>query len=115
MSFSRPAVSNRRQVYLALSSSIEGQLRDGYARRHAAGLDTQATLADKIGVRRTAINKRLLGKTNMTTETLADMVWALGYCIDVHIYDPFEPLERAGSDGPAASSRRRRKIPGGSR
>jgi hypothetical protein len=90
MSFSLPAVSNRRQVYLALASSIESQLRDAYAKRHAAGLDNQSTLAAKIGVDRSAINRRLLGKINMTEETIADMVWALGYCIDVVIYDPYE-------------------------
>lgn len=90
MSFSRQVVSNRRQVFLSLSSAVDSQLRDAYAKRHASGLDNQTTLANKIGVDRSAINRRLLGKTNMTIETLADMVWALGYCIDVYIYDPFE-------------------------
>ena len=70
MSFSRPAVSNRRQVFLALASSIESQLRDAYAKRHAAGLDNQTTLAEKVGVHRSAINKRLLGKTNMTEDRM---------------------------------------------
>src|SRR2546423_1434876 len=95
MSFSRQDVSNRRQVYLALASSIDGQLRDAYAKRHAAGLDNQTTIANKIGVHRSAINRRLLGKTNMATDTLADMVWALGYCIDVLIYDPYEHSSNA--------------------
>jgi hypothetical protein len=26
----------------------------------------------------------------MTTETIADMVWALGQCIEVDIFDPFD-------------------------
>lgn len=89
MSFSRQAVSNRRQVYLSLSSTIEGKLRDAYAKRHAAGLDTQASIAAKLGVNRSAINRRLTGRINMTIETIADMVWALGYCIEVDIFDPY--------------------------
>src|SRR5215831_14419973 len=90
MSFSHRPPSNRRQVYLSLAGSIEGQLRDAYAKRHAAKLDTQTSIAEKLGVDRSAVNRRLTGKTNMTVETLADMVWALGYCIDVNIFDPYE-------------------------
>lgn len=80
--------SNRRQVYLALSAKIEGELRDLYAKRNLAGDETQASLAEKLNVNRSVINKRLTGHRNITLETLADMVWVLGGCIDVEIFDP---------------------------
>jgi DNA-binding phage protein len=79
---------NRRQTYLALASQIEGQLRDAYARRYEAKGETQSSLAAKLGVDRSAIHRRLTGRTNMTIETIADMVWALGHCIKVEIFDP---------------------------
>ena len=90
MSFSRRPPSNRHQVYLNLSGSIDSQLRDAYAKRHEAGLDTQVSVGEKLGVGRSVINRRLLGHTNMGIETLADMVWALGYCITVDIFNPFD-------------------------
>lgn len=81
---------NRRQVYLALASQIEGQLRDAYAKRHDEDNETQSSLAEKLGVDRSAVHRRLTGRVNMTIETLADMVWALRRCIKVEIFDPDE-------------------------
>ena len=85
---SRRRIDPRRRIYLSLAGQIEGQLRDAYARKHAAGLETQSSLAQKLGVNRSAVHHRLMGRTNMTIETIADMVWALGYAIRVRIYDP---------------------------
>ena len=90
MTSSRYEPNNRRQVYLALSGQIEGQLRDAYVEKNLAGLENQSSLALKLGVNRSVVHKRLMGSRNMTIETIADMVWALGNCIDVHIYDPAE-------------------------
>lgn len=83
----------RRKVYLALSSSIEGQLREAFARLHEEGGLTQASVAARLGVNRSEVNRRLSGRRNMTIETVADMVWALGQCIDVNIFDPAERPE----------------------
>ncbi len=79
---------NRRAVYLQLVGSIDSQLREAYARLHHEGGETQSSVAAKLGVDRSAVNRRLSGQTNMTVETLADMVWALGQCIKVDIFDP---------------------------
>ena len=88
MPSSRAKPSLRRQVYLALSSKIESQLRDLFtARAEDDGL-TQSAVADKLGINRSVVSRRLNGRTNMTVETIAEMVWAGGGCIDVKIYDP---------------------------
>ena len=79
---------NRRAVYLALVGSVEGQLRDAYARRHDSDQETQASLAAKLGVDRSVVHRRLTGRSNMTLETVADMVWGLGHCIQIEIFDP---------------------------
>lgn len=86
-SFSRKP-NNRRSVYLKLAGEIEGQLRQAYAKRNEQKRETQVSVAEKLGVDRSAVNRRLVGRTNMTIETIADMVWALGHCIKVEIFDP---------------------------
>jgi hypothetical protein len=87
---SRRKPDPRRQIFLKLSSQIEGQLRDAYAKKYDAGVLNQSSLADKLGVNRSAVHHRLLGRTNMTIETIADMVWGLDHDIEVKIFDPAE-------------------------
>jgi hypothetical protein len=84
----RTKIDDRHQVFLVLSAEIERQLREAYDLRFRQGLANQSSLATKLDVDRSVIHRRLTGRTNMTTETLADMVWALNHCIHVHIYDP---------------------------
>lgn len=81
---------NRRSIFLKLAGDIEGQLRQAFAKRSEKDGLTQAALADKLGVDRSSINRRLSGASNMTIETIADMVWGLGFCIQVDIFDPAE-------------------------
>lgn len=84
----------RRQIYLALVAKVESQLRDMFtARSEECGL-TQAAIAEKLNIHRSAVTRRLNGRSNMTLETVADMVWAVGGCIDVDIYDPASRPDR---------------------
>lgn len=75
-------------MFLKLSGMIEGQLRDAYAKKFEAGALNQSSLADKLGVNRSAVHHRLMGQTNMTIETIADMVWGLDHDIELRIFDP---------------------------
>jgi DNA-directed RNA polymerase subunit N (RpoN/RPB10) len=84
----RTKIEGRRQVYLNLAAQIEGQLRAAYDQKYKAGEATQSSLADKLGVNRSCIHRRLMGHTNMTTETIADMVWGLDFAVKVSIFDP---------------------------
>jgi hypothetical protein len=86
----RTQLNARRRAYVLLAAQIEQQLREAYDKRFRAGLATQSSLADKLGVNRSAVHHRLMGHTNMTIETIADMVWALDYAIEVKIFDPSE-------------------------
>jgi plasmid maintenance system antidote protein VapI len=87
-------IDRRRQVFLLLAGQIERQLREAYDRKFKAGEATQSSVAEKLGVNRSAVHRRLTGHTNMTVETIADMVWALDYAIDVNIYDPADLTAR---------------------
>lgn len=81
-------------MYLALVSKVEGQIRDVFTKRAEAEGLTQAAVAEKLGIHRAVVNRRLNGRTNMTIETIADMAWAIGACVDVDIYDPIERPDR---------------------
>jgi hypothetical protein len=85
---SRSKPDARRKTFLNLSAQIEGQLRAAYDEKLQAGLVNKSGLAKKLGVNRSAISRRLMGHINMTTETIADMVWGLDYAIKVEIFDP---------------------------
>lgn len=88
MPFSRRTTDARRIAFLNLASQIESQLRDEFERQHAEGKTSQAILSKKLGVNKSAIHRRLMGCVNMTTETIADMVWALDCAIKVKICEP---------------------------
>lgn len=90
MPSSRRTTDLRRRTYLALVSRVESQLRELFAKRCEQDGLSQAALADKLGVNRSVIHRRLTGRSNMTLETLADMAWGVGGCIDLDIYDPAE-------------------------
>jgi transcriptional regulator with XRE-family HTH domain len=91
---SRAKPNLRRQIYLALVGKVEGQIRDVFTKKAETDGLTQAQVAAKLGVGRSVVHRRLTGRTNMTVETLADMAWAIGACIEVDIYDPLERPEK---------------------
>lgn len=93
MPFSRNQTNPRRNTFLALAGAIESRLRDIYASKHEKEGLTQQAIADKLGIGRSVVNRRLKGSQNMTTEAIADMVWALGQCIEIKIYDPQEKCD----------------------
>jgi len=97
----------RRRMFLMLSGQIEGQLRDAYAKRHAQGV-TQSRIAQRLGINRAAVNHRLKGETNMTIETIADMVWALDYDIDIDIFDPTDRMKNSLARPPVEA---RKSVP----
>jgi hypothetical protein len=84
----------RRQIFLGLASKVEGQLRDLYEKRGREGVN-QTMISKKLGCNKSLITRRLNGRSNMTIETLADMVWAGGGCVTIDIFDP---KDRVGSN-----------------
>lgn len=87
MPSSRRPLNARRKLFLKLSSQIAGQLREIYARKHAAGETNQTKLAEKLEVNRSVVNRRLLSRANMTEESIADMIWALDSDFELRIFE----------------------------
>jgi transcriptional regulator with XRE-family HTH domain len=75
-------------MYLKLAGMVESQLREAFGHRHEESGLTQSDIARLLEVDRSTIHNRLSGLTNMTIETIANMVWAMDYDIDVKVFDP---------------------------
>lgn len=107
--FRHEMISQRRLTFLSLAGQIGSQLRDAYDKKHRKEGLTQTSIASVLGIDKSAVNHRLRGLVNMTIESIADMVWALGYEIRTWIYDPHEFAADAFAelavrgDGPALS------------
>lgn len=86
MSFSRKK-DQRRLTYLRFITSIENQLREKFIERAETDGLTQAAIAEKLGVNRSSIHRRLTGQVNMTSETISDMLWALGCQGELNLID----------------------------
>jgi hypothetical protein len=80
--------SPRRRVFLSLIGDIERDLRMAFSRWAKENNETQAGLAKILDVNRSVVHRRLTGRANLTIETIADMAWALGYCIRIVIFHP---------------------------
>jgi transcriptional regulator with XRE-family HTH domain len=80
--------SARRRVFLNLIAEIEGGLRAAFIRWSKENNENQSGLADRLGISRSVVSRRLTGRVNLTIATIADMIWAMGYCIRIEIFHP---------------------------
>jgi DNA-binding phage protein len=49
---------------------------------------TQQSIAEKIGVNRSVINRQLMGEENLTLRSVADLAWALGWDLSFKLEKP---------------------------
>jgi DNA-binding phage protein len=82
----RTKVDPARQLVLAVLGSFDRGLRAAYAAEFTAGKTNKSRLAQKMGIHRSVIGRRLAGATNMTIETLAETVTALGWGVEPRFY-----------------------------
>ena len=78
----------RRRVFLSLAAEIDNGLRAAYGARFEQGRTNQTRLAEKIGVHRSVIHRRLTGRMNLTLQSIADLVWGLDWGVTVRFFDP---------------------------
>lgn len=84
----RIKISPRARKTSRYVSAIVREVQRAFAyKQHQVGL-TQQALAKKLGVDRSVVNRRLLGKDNMTMTTLAELAWALDHDLRVTFVDP---------------------------
>jgi transcriptional regulator with XRE-family HTH domain len=80
---------------------VRGELLRVLAEKKAkAGLPQQA-LAEKLGVKRSLINRQLSGEANLSLRSLADLAWAMDMEISFELK---QPMARAGQNQPMTTS-----------
>jgi len=72
-------------TYLALVGAVESQLRELYSIRHENDGVSQTDLANKLGIDKSSVHRKLIGASNLTLQSLADLVWGLDGVIDLEI------------------------------
>lgn len=60
-----------------IGSVRKALLRAAFAEKENAGV-TQQSIAEKLGVNRSVINRMLKGESNLTLRSVAEIAWALG-------------------------------------
>ena len=63
--------------------------------RKKQGLNQQK-IATRLGLGRATVNKRLLGRENMTLRTLGELAWAMGYKLTIQL--EVDPNQSSGSN-----------------
>ena len=80
-------VSPKKMAGAHLISKVAKSLRKIYVKKQKGTRLTQQEIARRLDVDRATINRRLLGKENMTLRTIAEMAWAMEHEVDVSFVD----------------------------
>jgi transcriptional regulator with XRE-family HTH domain len=80
---------------------VRGELLKALAQRKSEGRLPQQVLAEKLGIKRSLINRQLAGEADISLRSLADLAWAM----DMEISFELKQAEtRAGQNHPVATS-----------
>ena len=87
MKSSSVKIEPRRRSYLRLIGELESQLHKAYEEEHGTSGLTFADIARKLGCHKSFITRKMNGTSNMTLETLADLVFALRRRITIQMVE----------------------------
>lgn len=94
-------------------AKVHKQMQDAFVRSYKSTGMTQQKLAEKLGVDRSFVNRKLSGEGNLTLRTIADFAWALDCDVDFalvptrsisHNYKPIYAEPSSISSGGSAKS-----------
>jgi plasmid maintenance system antidote protein VapI len=74
---------------------VRGELLRALAQRKSEGSLPQQVLAEKLGIKRSLINRQLSGEANLTLRLLADLAWAMDMEISFELK---EQVAKAGQN-----------------
>jgi transcriptional regulator with XRE-family HTH domain len=80
---------------------VKGELLRALAEKKAKAGFPQQSLAEKLGIERSLINRQLSGETNLSLRSLADLAWAMDMEISFELK---KPMARAGQNQPMTTS-----------
>ena len=88
-------IGERSRKVSRFISHVRSELQSALVAEKSSRKLTQQSIADKIGVNRSVINRQLMGEENLTLRSVADLAWALGWDIDFSLR---KPIVREGTN-----------------
>lgn len=79
-------ISDRSRKAGRFITRVHREIQKAFAEVSSSTGMTQRELAEKVGVDRSTMNKRLLGEANLTLRTVAELAWALDRDIDFKLH-----------------------------
>jgi transcriptional regulator with XRE-family HTH domain len=76
---------------------VRGELLRALSQRKSEGGLPQQALAEKLGMKRSLINRQLAGEANLSLRSLADLAWAMDMEISFELK---KPTAKAGQNQP---------------
>ncbi len=92
----RSKTDKRRKTYVRFITDVQYQLQNALAEERTASGKTQSAIADAVGVDKSFVHRALHGGRNLTTQTIADLAWALNRDIVFELRSPAQ--SRPGSN-----------------
>ena len=60
-------------------ADVRGEILDALSTERQYRKVTQQSLAERLGIHRSVVNRQLLGYENMTLRSVAELLWAIGW------------------------------------
>ena len=94
-------IDEKSRVGARFLSRVKEEIQRAFSIEKRERKLTQQSVAQKLGVNRSVVNRQLMGYENMTTRSIAEMLWAIGW--EPHF--EVRPIEHAlgNQKAPAAS------------
>lgn len=72
-------IDEKSRVGARFLSRVKEEIQRAFSIEKRERKLTQQSVAQKLGVNRSVVNRQLMGYENMTTRSIAEMLWAIGW------------------------------------
>lgn len=88
-------IDERSRAGSRFLSRVRDELQRALLAEKAGRKLTQQSIADKLGVNRSVVNRQFMGLENLTARTIGELLWAIGW--EAH-FEAVKPETAAGAN-----------------
>lgn len=88
-------IDERSRAGSRFLSRVRDELQRALTAEKAQRKLTQQSIADKLGVNRSVVNRQFMGLENLTVRTIGELLWAIGW--EPH-FEAMKPESAAGAN-----------------
>lgn len=78
-------IGDRARKVSRFIAHVRSELQRALMEEKATRKVTQQSIAEKLGVNRSVVNRQFKGEENLTLRSVGDLAWALGWELDFHL------------------------------